>query len=66
MMDSLDQDVFALKSWIDQAWRRLGQPTLTQSERGDERHQMKKANSALRLGLKQRASVEPCCANSDG
>lgn len=53
MIDPLDEDVRILKAWIDQAWRHLGQPTLTCFERREMRNQMKDADAALRLGLQK-------------
>lgn len=51
MADPLDEEVRALKAWIDQAWRHLGQPTLSYSARKEMRDRIKEASKALRISL---------------
>lgn len=53
MADSLDEEVRALKAWIDWAWLHLGQATLSSSARREIRDQMKEAGKALRLSLQR-------------
>lgn len=53
MVDPMDENVRILKAWIVQAWRYLGQSTLTRFERREMRNQMKDADAALRLGLQK-------------
>jgi len=56
MGDTLDQEVQALKQWLAQAWRHLGEPALTRLERRELRNEMKAADAALRAGLQKLAS----------
>jgi hypothetical protein len=56
MADTLDQDVHALQEWLRQAWRYLGQPSLTRFERQELRNYMKEADAALRSGLEKLAA----------
>src|ERR1700722_8829304 len=56
MADTLDRDVHALQEWLRQAWRYLGQPSLTRFERQELRNSMKEADAALRAGLEKLAA----------
>ncbi len=56
MADTLDQDVDACQAWLTQAWRYLGQPSLTRFERQELRNYMKEADAALRAGLEKLAA----------
>lgn len=58
MIDTLDQDVHALKEWLRRAWRYLADPSLTAFERRELRNYMKEADVALRSGLKRIADRE--------
>jgi hypothetical protein len=51
MADTLDQDVQALKVWLDKAWRYVAAPSLSRFERREMRNQMKRAEETLRLAL---------------
>ena len=54
--DGLDQDVHALKQWLDAAWRQLADPSLTRIARRELRDQMKHSDAELRLCM-QRVSA---------
>ncbi len=56
MGDPLDQDVQALKVWLDQAWRYIAQESLSRFERREMRNQMKRVEETLRLALGKIAS----------
>ncbi len=45
------QNIAILQRWLASAWRRLGDPALTQFERRELRNQMKQADAALRQCL---------------
>ncbi len=51
--DTLDQDVYALKQWLDAAWRRLADPSLTRFARQELRNQMKQNDAELRLCMQK-------------
>ncbi len=51
--DTLDQDVHALKQWLDAAWRQLADPNLTRFARRELRNQMKQNDAELRLCMKK-------------
>jgi hypothetical protein len=51
--DRLDQDVHALKQWLDAAWRRLADPALTQLARRELRYQMRQSDAELRLCMQR-------------
>jgi len=51
MIERLDQDICALKDWVQTAWRRLADPSLTPFDRRELRNYMKEAERALRAGL---------------
>ena len=50
-VDTLDQDVQALKAWLTKAWRYLAQPSHTRFDRQEMRQQMKLVEAKLRIGL---------------
>ena len=52
--DTLDQDLQALKQWLESAWRYLAEPSITSYERRELRNYMKEADTALRTGLQKR------------
>jgi len=56
MSDTLDQDVQALKVWLDKAWRYVAVPSLSRFERQEMRNQMKRAEETLRVALKKVAA----------
>jgi hypothetical protein len=57
MADTLDDhNVHALQQWLRQAWRYLGQPSLTRFDRQELRNHMKEADAALRAGLEKLAA----------
>jgi hypothetical protein len=58
MKDYLNRDVCALKRWLDDAWRRISDPSMTAYERREIRNYMKEAETALRVGLKRIADQE--------
>ena len=51
MGDTLDQDVQALKVWLDKAWSYVALPSLSRFERQEMRNQMKRAEETLRVAL---------------
>jgi hypothetical protein len=51
MADTLERDVHALKEWLRQAWRYLGQPSLTRFERQEIRNQIRETDAQLRVCL---------------
>ena len=58
MKENLSQDVCALKGWLNDAWRRISDPSMTAYERREIRNYMKEAEAALRVGLKRIADQE--------
>lgn len=54
-MDTIDQDVQALKEWLRKAWRYLAQPAHTRFDRREMRQQMKLAEEKLRVVLRKAA-----------
>ena len=57
-MDTIDQDVQALKEWLRKAWCYLAQPAHTRFDRREMRQQMKLAEEKLRLALRKVAARE--------
>ena len=55
VMDTIDQDVQALKEWLRKAWCYLAQPAHTRFDRGEMRQQMKLAEEKLRVVLRNAA-----------
>ncbi len=53
MTKTLDQDMLELKDWVQVAWRRLADPSLTSFDRRELRNYMKDAEQALRAGFKR-------------
>lgn len=53
MVDTLDQDVQALREWLRQAWRYLAQPAHTRFDKQEMRQQMKIVEAKLRVGLQK-------------
>ncbi len=51
--DTLEQDVHALKRWLDAAWRQLADPNLTRLARRELRNQMKQNDAELRLCMQK-------------
>jgi hypothetical protein len=47
----LDSDIRALQQWLRDAWRQLGDPSLTTFSRRELRNQMKQYSSDLRARL---------------
>ena len=47
----LDSDIRALQQWLRDAWRQLGDPSLTTFSRRELRNQMKQCNADLRVQL---------------
>ena len=58
MVETLDQDVRALKEWVRGAWGQLADPSLTSFDRREMRNYMKDAEIALNAGLKRIAERE--------
>ena len=56
--DTLDQDLQALKQWLESAWRYLAEPSITRYERRELRNYMKEADTVLRIGLQKVAARE--------
>lgn len=56
MADSLQRDVQALKEWLREAWRYLGEPSLTRFERQEIRNQIKQTDAELRACLQRLAT----------
>ncbi len=56
MADSLERDVQALKEWLREAWRYLGEPSLTRFERQEIRNRMKQTDAELRACLQRLAT----------
>jgi hypothetical protein len=54
-VDTIDQDVQALKEWLRKAWRYLAQPAHTRFDRREMRQQMKLAEEKLRVVLRKAA-----------
>ncbi len=48
MIERLDQEMRDLKDWVQAAWRRLADPSLTPFDRRELRNYMKDAERALR------------------
>ena len=57
MADTLERDVHVLKEWLRQAWRHLGQPSLTRFERQEIRNQIKETDAELRICLEMIAAA---------
>ena len=49
--DILDPDIRALQQWLRDAWRQLGDPSLTTFARRELRNQMKQCSADLRARL---------------
>jgi len=64
MADTLDQDVRALKVWLDKAWRYVAVPSLSRYERQEMRNQMKRAEDTLRVALREVAARDRAMAES--
>ena len=47
----IQQHIATLQRWLSGAWRRLGDPSLTQFDKRELRNQMKQADAALRRCL---------------
>ena len=47
----IQQHIATLQRWLSGAWRRLGDPSLTQFDKRELRNQMKEADLALRQCL---------------
>jgi len=47
----IQQHIATLQRWLSGAWRRLGDPALTQFDKRELRNQMKEADAALRRCL---------------
>jgi hypothetical protein len=58
MSDNFDNDVRALKEFLQGAWRFLADPSSTRFDRREIRNRMREADVALREGLKTIASRE--------
>jgi len=56
MADSLERDVQALKEWLREAWRSLGEPALSRFERQEIRNQIKQTDAELRACLQRLAT----------
>jgi hypothetical protein len=56
MGDTLDQDVHALKQFLDKAWHYLASPSLSRFQRQEMRNQMRLTEEALRIALKKVAA----------
>jgi hypothetical protein len=56
VVDTLDQDVQALKEWLRKAWRYLAQPAHTRFDRQEMRQQMKLVEAKLHIGLQKAAA----------
>lgn len=56
MEDSLERDVQSLKEWLREAWRYLGEPSLTRFERQEIRNQIKQTDAELRACLQRLAT----------
>ncbi|NOJ50361.1 hypothetical protein [Bradyrhizobium archetypum] len=54
----LESDIRALQQWLRDAWRQLGDPSLTTFGRRELRNQMKQCSADLRACL-QRATEQP-------
>jgi hypothetical protein len=53
--DSLESDIRALQQWLRDAWRQLGDPSLTTFSRRELRNQMKQCSADLRACLQRAA-----------
>ena len=56
MGDTLDQDVHALKQFLDKAWHYLASPSLSRFQRQEMRNQMRLTEETLRIVLKKVAA----------
>ena len=56
MADTVERDVQALKEWLRQAWRFLGEGSLTRFERQEIRNQIKQTDAELRICLQRIAA----------
>ena len=54
----LDQNIRALREWLDAAWRQLGEPSLTTFSRRELRNQMKQCSADLRARLQMAAEQQ--------
>jgi hypothetical protein len=53
--DILESDIRALQQWLRDAWRQLGDPSLTAFTRRELRNQMKQCSADLRACLQRAA-----------
>ena len=58
MGDTLDQDVHALKEFLNKAWRYLASPSSSRFQRQEMRNQMRLTEETLRIALKNMAARE--------
>jgi len=54
-----DHDIRALQTWLRNAWRQLGDPSLTAYSRRELRNQMKQCNADLRMHLQAASELPP-------
>jgi hypothetical protein len=55
----LESDIRALQQWLRDAWRQLGDPSLTTFSRRELRNQMKQCSADLRACLQMAAEHRP-------
>jgi len=64
MDDPLDQDVQALKVWLEKAWRYIALASLSGFERQEMRNQMKSVEETLRVALEKAAARDRAIAQN--
>ena len=64
MDDPLDQDVQALKVWLEKAWRYIALASLSRFERQEMRNQMKSVEETLRVALEKAAARDRAIAQN--